>query len=134
MVTIEGTCDARFAAVQDVLADNIARGLDVGASVAVQLDGEPVVDVWAGHADADRTTPWQRDTITNVWSTTKTMTFVAMLTLAERGLVDLDAPVARYWPEFAANGKEGVLVRHLMAHTAGLSGWEEKIAPEELYD
>ena len=134
MVTVEGTCDGRFAAVRDVLSANIDAGLDVGASVAVYIDGEPVVDLWGGYADAEKTQPWERDTITNVWSTTKTMTFVAVLTLAERDLIDLDAPVARYWPEFAANGKAGVLVRHVMGHTAGLSGWEEKIGPEDLYD
>ena len=134
MVSIEGTCDGRFAAVRDVLSANIDAGLDVGASVAVYIDGEPVVDLWGGYADAEKTMPWERDTITNVWSTTKTMTFVAVLTLVERGLIDLDAPLARYWPEFAANGKGGVLVRHVMGHTAGLSGWEEKIGTEDLYN
>ena len=134
MTEINGNCDERFAGVRDVFAANFDKGLDVGASVAVFIDGEPVIDLWGGHLDAEKTLPWQRDTITNVWSTTKTMTFVAALTLADRGLIDLDGPVARYWPEFAANGKERVLVRHVMAHTAGLSGWEDKIAPEELYD
>jgi CubicO group peptidase (beta-lactamase class C family) len=131
---IEGTCDDRFGAVRDAFAANFAAGLDVGASVAVYLDGQPVVDLWGGFADRDRTVPWQRDTIINVWSTTKTMTFVVALLLADQGVIGLDEPVARYWPEFAANGKDGVLVRHLMAHTAGLSGWQEKMAPEDLYD
>ena len=124
----------RFAAVGDVLSANIDLGLDVGASVAVFIDGEPVVDLWGGYVDAEKTQLWERDTITNVWSTTKTMTFVAVLTLVERGLIDLDAPVARYWPDFAANGKAGVLVRHVMGHTAGLAGWEEKIGIEDLYN
>ena len=88
------------------------------------MDGEPVVDVWGGFADADRTIPWQRDTITNVWSVTKTMTALCALILADRGELDLAAPVARYWPEFAAAGKEKVLVRHLLAHTAGLPDWD----------
>ncbi len=134
MTTLDGSCDARFAAVGEVLAANVDAGLDVGASVAVFVDGEPVVDLWCGHADSEKTRPWERDTITNVWSTTKTMTFVAILTLVDRGLVDLDAPVADYWPEFAANGKEGVLVRHVMGHTAGVSGWEQKISVTDLYD
>ncbi|MGF1599163.1 MAG: serine hydrolase domain-containing protein [Acidimicrobiales bacterium] len=134
MADISGFCDDRFGAVREAFAANFDQGVDVGASVAVHLDGEPVVDLWGGFADRDRTVPWERDTIINVWSTTKTMTFVAALLLADRGELDLDAPVARYWPEFAANGKEGVLVRHVMGHTAGLSGWQEKVAPEDLYD
>ncbi|MGD9751738.1 MAG: serine hydrolase domain-containing protein [Acidimicrobiia bacterium] len=134
MTEINGTCEERFSGVREGFAANFDEGHDVGASVAVFIDGEPVVDLWGGWADEARTTPWESDTIVNVWSTTKTMTFVAVLTLVERGLLDLDAPVARYWPAFAANGKEGVLVRHVMAHTAGLSGWEEPMPPEGLYD
>ena len=134
MALVQGTTEDRFGEVRDVFAANFDSGLDVGASVAVYLDGEPVVDLWGGYLDREHTTPWAADTITNVWSTTKTMTFVAALTLADRGAIELDAPVARYWPEFAANGKEGVLVRHLMAHTAGLSGWQEKITGADLYD
>ena len=134
MADLSGLCDDRFTAVREAFAANFAQGVDVGASVAVYLDGEPVVDLWGGFADRDQTVPWQRDTIINVWSTTKTMTFVAALMLADRGELDLDAPVARYWPEFASNGKDGVLVRHVMAHTAGLSGWQEQVAPEDLYD
>ena len=107
---------------------------DVGASVAVHVDGEPVVDIWGGYADAARTTPWERDTITNVWSTTKTMTALCALILADRGDLDLDAPVARYWPEFAAAGKEDVRVRHLLSHTAGLPTWDEPMTVEDLYD
>ena len=105
---------------------------DAGASVAVFVDGEPVVDVWGGFADADRTIPWQRDTITNVWSVTKTMTALCALVLADRGELDLAAPVGRYWPEFAVAGKEKVLVRHLLAHTAGLPDWDGPV--EDLYD
>jgi CubicO group peptidase (beta-lactamase class C family) len=105
---------------------------DAGASVAVFVDGEPVVDVWGGFADADRTIPWQRDTITNVWSVTKTMTALCALLLADRGDLDLDAPVGRYWREFAVAGKEKVLVRHLLAHTAGLPDWDGPV--EDLYD
>ena len=134
MTEIHGTCDPRFEAVRTTFANNFDAGYDVGASVAVYVDGEPVVDLWGGFADRDQTKPWERDTIINVWSTTKTMTFVAALMLADQGLIGIDEPVARYWPEFAANGKENVLVRHLMAHTAGLSGWQEKLSGEDLYD
>ncbi|MFC4912076.1 serine hydrolase domain-containing protein [Actinomadura gamaensis] len=107
-------------------------GGDVGGAVAVFVDGEPVVDVWGGFADAARGVPWERDTIVNVWSVTKTMTALCALVLADRGELDLAAPVARYWPEFAAAGKEKVLVRHVLSHTAGLPDWEGPV--DELYD
>jgi CubicO group peptidase (beta-lactamase class C family) len=131
MADIQGTYDDLFSAVPNKLAALLAEG-DVGGSVAVFVDGEPVVDVWAGYADAARTARWERDTLTNVFSTTKTMTALCALILADRGELDLDAPVARYWPEFAAAGKEKVLVRHLLSHTAGLPHWEGPV--EELYD
>ncbi|MER6286182.1 serine hydrolase domain-containing protein [Streptomyces sviceus] len=131
MADIQGTYDDLFSAVPNGLAALLDEG-DVGGSVAVFVDGEPVVDVWGGFADAGRTAPWERDTITNVFSTTKTMTALCALILADRGDVDLDAPVARYWPEFAAVGKDKVLVRHLLSHTAGLPHWEGPV--EELYD
>jgi CubicO group peptidase (beta-lactamase class C family) len=106
----------------------------VGASFCATKDGETVVDLWGGFADAEKTRPWERDTIVNVYSTTKTMTFLCALILADRGELDFDAPVAKYWPEFAANGKAEIKVSNLMAHTAGLSGWREKIKTEDLYD
>ncbi|MFI5818277.1 serine hydrolase domain-containing protein [Streptomyces rishiriensis] len=131
MADIQGSYDDLFAAVPAALAVLLDEG-DVGGSVAVFVDGEPVVDVWGGFADAERTTPWQRDTLVNVWSVTKTMTALCALVLADRGELDMDAPVARYWPEFAAAGKEGVLVRHALSHTAGLPDWVWPVA--ELYD
>ncbi|MFG1942268.1 serine hydrolase domain-containing protein [Nonomuraea sp. NPDC048826] len=133
MAEVRGTCDDRFAGVRDALAASL-DGDDVGASVAVFVDGEPVADLWGGHTDAARTVPWERDTITNVWSTTKTMTALCALILADRGVLDPDAPVARYWPEFAAAGKERVLVRHVLSHTAGLPTWDEPMTVEDLYD
>jgi CubicO group peptidase (beta-lactamase class C family) len=93
-----------------------------------------VVDIWGGFTDEAKTKPWERDTIINVWSTTKTMAALSALILADRGELDLHAPVARYWPEFKAGGKESVEVRHLLSHNAGLSGWQEPMAPEDLYD
>ena len=134
MAEIHGTCEERFAGVAEVLAANLEAGADVGASVAVFLEGRPVVDIWGGHADAERTRPWERDTITNVFSTTKTMTALCALILADRGELDFHAPVARYWPEFKAAGKESVEVRHLLGHTAGLAGWTEPLEPEDLAD
>jgi CubicO group peptidase (beta-lactamase class C family) len=134
MAEVHGTCEARFEGVRDTLSANLDSGADVGASVAVFLGGEPVVDIWGGSVDEARSAPWDRDTLTNVWSTTKTMTFLCALMLADRGQLDFHAPVARYWPEFAEGGKQDVEVRHIMSHTAGLSGWDEKVEPEELAD
>jgi CubicO group peptidase (beta-lactamase class C family) len=132
MAEIQGSCEGRFGKVAEALAASLDAD-DVGASAAVYVDGEPVVDIWGGHADAARTVPWERDTITGVWSTTKTMTALCALVLADRGELDLDAPVARYWPEFAAAGKRDVLVRHLLGHTAGLPIWEEPTTVADLY-
>ncbi len=134
MTEIHGSCDERFAAVRYALADNLETGLDIGASVAVFVDGEPVVDIWSGHRDEARTVPWDADTIVNVFSITKTMVALCALILADRGELDLNAPVARYWPEFGAAGKGCIEVRHLLGHTAGLPGWEQPLASEELAD
>lgn len=131
MADIRGSYDDLFTAVPGALASYLDAG-DVGGSAAVFVDGKPVVDVWGGFADAGRTVPWERDTITNVWSVTKTMTALSALVLADRGELDVDAPVVRYWPEFAAAGKEKVLVRHLLSHTAGLPDFVGPV--EELYD
>jgi CubicO group peptidase (beta-lactamase class C family) len=130
---IQGVWEKRFEAVRDALAESL-DDQDVGASAAVFLDGEPVVDIWGGYADAARAVPWERDTIVNVWSVSKTMLALCALVLADRGDLDLDAPVARYWPEFAAAGKQGVLVRHVLAHTAGLPEIDGVVTEEDLYD
>lgn len=132
--TVHGHHDPRFQPVADELARQVGSGEELGASIAVTVAGRTVVDIWAGHVDASRETPWSEDTITNVWSTTKTVTALAALILVDRGELDLDAPVARCWPEFAAAGKEGVLVRHVLSHTSGLPGWAEPVTPEILYD
>ena len=131
MAGIQGSYDELFVAVPTALAGLLDDG-DVGASVAVFVDGEPVVDVWGGFTDTGRTVPWQRDTITNVWSVAKTMTALCALVLTDRGDLDLAAPVGRYWPEFATAGKERVLVRHVLSHTAGLPDWDGPI--EDLYE
>ena len=134
MTEISGSCEPRFEAVREAFTRNLDEGLDHGASVSVVLRGETVVDLWGGLADAAGSRPWERDTIVNVYSTTKTMTALSALVLADRGELDPGSPVARYWPEFAQQGKEGVLVRHLLGHTAGLSGWDQPLTPEALYD
>ena len=132
--SVGGFTRDKFAAVRDTFETNLANGTDVGASFCATVDGETVVDLWGGWADEAKTRPWEKDTIVNVYSTTKTMTALSALILADRGDLDFDAPVARYWPEFATNGKDRVKVSHLMSHAAGLSGWKETITTEDLYD
>jgi CubicO group peptidase (beta-lactamase class C family) len=105
MAEIHGPCQTAFNPIREILRNSFDRGEDIGASAAVFIDGEAVVDIWGGHIDSARTRPWQRDTIVNMFSTTKTMTALCALILADRGDLDFDAPVARYWPEFAAEGK-----------------------------
>ena len=129
-----GFVDDRFAPVGAVFEDGLAGGAEVGASVCVNVDGQTVVDLWGGFADAAGTRPWQQDTIVNVYSCTKTMTALTALLLADRGEVDLAAPVSRYWPQFAANGKDNVTVAHLLSHSSGLSGWAQPIEAADLYD
>jgi CubicO group peptidase (beta-lactamase class C family) len=132
-VDIQGTFAPEFGGVCDAFAENFDEGLELGAAAAVTVNGKPVVDIWAGDAN-ERGTAWQRDTIINVYSTTKTMAATCMLMLADRGLLDFDAPVAQYWPEFAQHGKESVLVRHVMSHTAGLPGFDPPVVASDLYD
>jgi CubicO group peptidase (beta-lactamase class C family) len=131
---LNGHVDSRFEPLREVIEDHLGSGAECGLSVTVDIDGSTVVDAYGGYADAARTRAWEPDTIVNVWSTTKTVTSLAVLMLADRGLVDLDAPVAAYWPEFAANGKEQVLVRHVMSHTSGVSGWDAPFALADMYD
>lgn len=129
---VEGICIPRFEPLKQLFRDLIVSGQDLGASLAVTVDDEFALDLWGGWADEARTQRWQRDTITCVFSTTKTMLALAALVLVERGQLDLDAPVARYWPEFAAAGKSNVLVRHILSHTSGLSGWEQPVTIDDI--
>lgn len=132
--SVEGHCTPRFEPLRQLFCELIESGQDLGASLAVTVDGAFALDLWGGWAEEARTRRWQRDTITNVFSTSKTMIALTALLLVERGQLDLEAPVARYWPEFAAAGKSGVLVRHVLSHTSGLSGWEQPVSLEDLYD
>jgi CubicO group peptidase (beta-lactamase class C family) len=134
MAEIQGICDEKFARVRDLLSDSIDRGDDVGASFALTIDGEMVIDLWGGHLDEARTRPWQLDSIVNVYSTTKTMSFLCALLLADRGQLDFDRNVADYWPEFAQNGKGDVKVWHFMNHAAGLSGMDDPMSSAQMYD
>ncbi|MCW2629665.1 serine hydrolase domain-containing protein [Mycobacterium sp.] len=131
---VHGHCDSRFEKVADALADEIGKGEELGASIAVDIDGDLVVDIWGGHADRAKTVAWGEDTIVNFFSCTKTLTALAGLIAIDRGLVDAFAPVAKYWPEFAENGKQDIEVRHLLSHTSGVSGWEPPFGVEDIYD
>ncbi|MFE2420917.1 serine hydrolase domain-containing protein [Streptomyces hokutonensis] len=131
---IDGHCDPRFTAVRTAFEENFRDRDELGAAVTVTLEGETVVDLWGGWADAARSRPWERDTVVNVWSTTKGPVALCAHILADRGLLDLDAQVATYWPEFAAAGKENILVRHLLSHRAGLAGLREPHSLAQLYD
>jgi len=133
-MTVHGHVDERFSALSEVLDAQLESGEELGAAISVNLGGQTLVDVWGGYADAARTIPWGEDTIVNVWSTTKEITALAILMLVEQGLVDLDAPVATYWPEFAQHGKHDILVKQVMSHTSGVSGWDQPFVAEDMYD
>ena len=129
-----GSCDERFAGVRDALAQNFRERSELGAAVAVTIEGKPVVDIWAGWADEARTRPWERDTLVDVFSIGKAMAALCVLILVERGRVALDAPVAAYWPEFSAAGKAEVTVRTLLSHRAGLPAVRRSLPDEAPYD
>ena len=133
-IAISGICDARFRRVSDAFAENFARHGEIGATVAVTVNGKPVVDLWAGHADAAQTRPWTRGTIVNIASTTKGLTAICAHRLVDRGLLDLNAPVAKYWPEFAQAGKATIPVHFLLSHRAGLPAIDEPLPTEAFYD
>jgi len=128
-MTVEGSCHPSYEPLRDLLASRLADGSEAGASVAVVHDGELVADLWGGEAAPGE--PWREDTIVQVWSVTKTMAALTVLVLADRGVLDLDAPVASYWPEFR---RHDVLVRHLLAHTSGMAGWTETLDVAGLLD
>lgn len=131
---IHGSCDPRFARVREVFAEHFAEPGEVGAAVCVTLEGRTVVDLWAGHADAARTRPWTPDTIVNLFSTTKGMVSLCAHRLVDQGRLDLDAPVARYWPEFAQADKGAIPVRWLLDHSAALPAIETTLPPAAIYD
>ena len=131
---IQGRWESRFARVRDAFAESFRAGAEIGAAVAVTVDGRSVVDLWAGHADPARTRPWTRDTIVHLYSATKGMAALCALRLVERGALELDAPAARYWPEFAQRGKQAIPVRWLLSHRAGLPALTQPLPPAAIYD
>lgn len=133
-VEVKGKCDERFIPVMDAFKNNLDTGQDVGATVAIFIDGEPVVDLWGGYFDATYTRPYERNTLVQSYSSTKTITALCALYLADKGEIDLDSPVIKYWPEFAAEGKSEIMVKQLLGHTSGLCGWTEPMTFQDLYD
>jgi CubicO group peptidase (beta-lactamase class C family) len=131
---VSGQVATGFEPVRAAFEKNFARFGEIGAAVHVTIDGKSVVDLWGGAADTAVTRPWTADTLVNVWSTTKGCLALAMHVLADRGLLDFDAPVAHYWPEFAQHGKEAVLVRHILTHTSGLPAPSVKVPDEAVYE
>jgi CubicO group peptidase (beta-lactamase class C family) len=134
MADIQGVCADQFGAVRTALERNLDSGEELGASLVLDIDGDIVIDMWGGFTDQARTIPWTEHTITNVWSSTKTVTSLAALMLVDRGELDVDAPVAKYWPEFGARGKQDILIRQLMSHSSGVSGLDQPARVEDLYD
>lgn len=132
-VKIEGTCDPKFNRVKDAFAENFEKRGEVGAAAAIMLDGKSVVDIWAGHADKEKSKPWARDTLVNVYSTTKGVTAICAHRLADKGLLDIDAPVSKYWPEFAQAGKDKLPVRYLLSHKAGLAAVRKTLDEDALF-
>ncbi|MHB1923773.1 MAG: serine hydrolase domain-containing protein [Acidimicrobiales bacterium] len=130
---IHGTVSAGFEPVREAFEANFRDHGEVGAACAVTLDGEPIVDLWAGDADRQGR-PWEKDTLVNVYSTTKGLTALCAHILADRGQIDFDAPVSEYWPEFARAGKEGLPVRYLLTHQAGLPVIDADLAPGSALD
>ncbi|MFE6691731.1 serine hydrolase domain-containing protein [Streptomyces sp. NPDC057743] len=133
-VTVNGHCAPGYEGVRAAFERNFRDQGEVGAAVAVLVDGAPVVDLWGGHADAAGSRAWERDTLVNVYSTSKGMAALCAHLLVDRGELDLDAPVARYWPEFARAGKEAIPVRWLLSHRAGLLAPREPLAEGRAYD
>lgn len=132
--TVQGACDSRFELVRREFERNFAERDEVGASVCIFHDGRKVVDLWGGLADPTTGKPWIEDTISVVWSSTKGATSLCAHILVDRGELDLDAPVAKYWPEFAQGGKENIPVRMLLNHQAGLAALREPLPPGAFYD
>ncbi|KAI1811652.1 beta-lactamase [Poronia punctata] len=134
MAEVHGKCTPQFEKVRALLQQFIDSGEEIGATITVNVDGEEVVDLWGGYADPETKRPWVEDTIVGVASSTKLVTSLAMLTLIDSGVVSLDDRVARYWPEFAVKGKEDVRVRHLLSHSSGVAGWDDKVTMDDICD
>jgi CubicO group peptidase (beta-lactamase class C family) len=133
-VPLNGCFDDRYYAVVEAFIENYRSEDEVGSAVSVVIDGNTVLDVWGGWKDSARLTEWQHDTIVCMMSVSKGITGLAFNLLVHRGLVDIDAPVAKYWPEFASNGKQTLPVRYILDHRAGLPVLEKPLWPGAMYE
>jgi CubicO group peptidase (beta-lactamase class C family) len=133
-VPVDGICDPRFAGLREAFAENFEKRGEPGAAIALMVDGKLVCDLWGGHRDAARQTPWARDTLVNFFSVGKALTAVAALRLVERGRLDLDAPAHRLWPEFGQQGKEALTLRHMLSHQAGLPAIRDPLPDGAMLD
>jgi CubicO group peptidase (beta-lactamase class C family) len=133
-VVVHGTCDPAFDAVREAFIANFAEQREVGAAVAIQVDGHTCVDLWAGLASRAEQTPWTQGTLVNVYSTTKGLASLCLHRLIDAGAIDFDQTVAHYWPEFATAGKGQIRVRELLGHRAGLAALRERLPHEAGYD
>jgi CubicO group peptidase (beta-lactamase class C family) len=131
---VHGTHDDRFSRLAAALAEELGAGRELGAAIAIDVEGEMVVDIWGGYADGAKTLEWRHDTLVNLFSNTKTLLTVSALVLVDRGLLDLSARVANYWPQFGVNGKHNIKVRHILGHTSGVSAWDAPWTVEDMYD
>lgn len=131
---VEGSVDPAFRACFDAFRSNFEKGGELGAACAIYRNGQPILDVWGGIALADIEQPWQRDTAVPVFSVTKGVAALCVLAQADQGKIDLDAPLARYWPEFGEHGKDRVTVREALAHRAGVPAFTGPVTIEELAD
>jgi CubicO group peptidase (beta-lactamase class C family) len=134
MTQVDGTCSDGFEPFADWMHGNQERGFDEGASLGVFVGGEPVVDLWAGTTDYGRSIPWQRDSLVQVFSTSKAVTDITVLIAYDRGIIDIDAPICEYWPEFAQHGKEAITTRHVLLYQSGLPGFGRSVSYEEFND
>lgn len=131
---VQGTCASGVDKVRDALVRKFDEGMEDAASFAALVDGSLVIDLWGGWADSARSTPWQQDTIVNMWSSSKAMVAIVVNMLLDRGLIDLRAPVAQYGPEFGQAGKSAITVSQLMSHQAALPDVSIPISLDTLYD
>ncbi|KAH6980645.1 beta-lactamase/transpeptidase-like protein [Ilyonectria sp. MPI-CAGE-AT-0026] len=134
MATVYGHCDPKFNAVRDLLQGFVNYGEEIGTAIFVNVDDEDVVDLHGGYTDENRRIPWTKDTIVNVYSTTKMVASLAVLMLVDWKILSISDKVVQHLPEFGSNGKEDVEVRHLLNHTSGLAGWEDPVAFDDIMD
>ena len=131
---IDGFCDPEFSALREAFAGNFTDRGEPGAAIALSIGGRVVADLWGGWSDGARTKPWQRETLVNFFSVSKALCAICALQQVESGKIDLDAPVARLWPEFAAAGKEDITLRHLLSHRSGLPALRDPLPEGAMLD